>query len=234
MQTAAFIAIGDEILGGKFADENTPFIIGLLRRRGVLLRRAVIIGDTVEEISKEVQLCSERYDLVFTSGGIGPTHDDTTVEAVAAAFGEDLKLFPKVLERIGEKFPNGAPESTRKMAFLPESTEFVRCEGLKHPAMKVRNVYILPGVPSFFRAKMTAMSHLWGGTPLTCMKLRTPKREYEIVEELNEAVNRWGDTQIGSYPRFEAEPFHVIVTIEGVNAETVKECHDWLSRNLEA
>jgi molybdenum cofactor synthesis domain-containing protein len=232
MYTAAFIAIGDEILSGKFADENTPFIIGLFRSRGIQLCRSVIVGDTIDEISAEIRHCSERYDLVFTSGGIGPTHDDTTIEAVAHAFGEPLKLFPKVLDRIAEKFPKGVPESTKKMAFLPLSTEFIDCEGLKHPAIKVRNVYILPGVPSFFRAKMTALSNLWKGSPLTCLKIKTNKREYEIVDQLNAAVQKWPDTQIGSYPRFEADPFHVIVTIEGRDTKSVSECQDWLSKML--
>jgi len=232
MKTAAFIAIGDEILSGKFVDENTPFVIDLLHSKGINLRRAVIVGDTIDEISEEVRRCSSSYDLVFTSGGIGPTHDDTTVEAIAHAFGEELRMFPDVLERIGRKFPDGVPESTKKMAYLPTSTKFVDCKGLKHPAVMVRNVFILPGVPSFFRAKLKAISAVWESTPPICMKVRTPLREYEIVKELNEAVARWPSNQIGSYPRFEEDPFQVIVTIEGIDKTSVEECHAWLSRAL--
>jgi molybdenum cofactor synthesis domain-containing protein len=234
MTTAAFIAIGDEILSGKFPDENTPFIISLMRERGIELRRAVVIGDSISEISNEVRECSQQFDLVFTSGGIGPTHDDTTMEAVAHAFGEPTKIFQEVLDRIGEKFPNGAPDSTRKMAYLPESTEFVDCEGLKHPAIKVRNVYVLPGVPSFFRAKLRALSSLWAGTPILCLKVSSLMREHEIVDVLNEAVRKWPDTQIGSYPRFEAEPFQVIITIEGSNEPDVYKCRDWITQMVGA
>ena len=105
--TAAIIIIGDEILSGKFVDENTPFLIRRLRALGVDLRRAVIIPDDLAEIAREVSLAADRYDLVFTTGGVGPTHDDVTLEGVARAFGVPLVTYPRLVSLLREKMGAG-------------------------------------------------------------------------------------------------------------------------------
>ena len=125
MTTAAVIIIGNEILSGKFADENGPYAIRRLRELGVDLERMVVIPDTPEVIAAEVSLASQRFDWVFTSGGVGPTHDDVTLESVAAGLGESLVLHPDLLALLDGFGIERTPSSLR-MARVPESTRLIK------------------------------------------------------------------------------------------------------------
>ena len=233
MQTAALIIIGDELLTGKFSDENGPFTIGLFRKKGISLKRVAFISDDLEEIATAVADASMRFDIVITSGGIGPTHDDITVEGVGMGLKLPLETSPEIVERLERHFSNGVPHAALKMALVPRGARLVDAPGLKSPVLAIGNVHILPGVPSFFRAKLLALVDAWAGPTLHCEQVMTPLREVTIAEVLTEAQNRWSGLSIGSYPRFEAEPFHVVVTVEGLDSCEVSTCVSWLSDNLE-
>ena len=232
MPTAAFIAIGDEILSGKFADQNSPYMIRRLREQGVDLKRIVVVPDEVQAIADEVRRCSRAFDHVFTSGGVGPTHDDITLEAVAQAFGEELVLFSEVLELLQRRYGQNIPEPALRMARLPKSAELHWEEGLKFPLVSVRNVFVFPGVPSFLQIKFEAGAYRWTGSPIHIARVYTSKSEVSIADILSEAQSRWPSVAVGSYPRFEADTFHVIATIEGREKEAVEHCADWLKSAL--
>ena len=232
MPTAAFIAIGDEILAGKFEDKNSPFMIQRLREQGVDLKRVVVVPDDRDTIADEVRYCSERFDHVFTSGGIGPTHDDITLEAIAQAFGEPLVLFKEIVDLLRRRFGEEIPEPALQMARLPESTLLHWEDGLKFPLVSVHNVFIFPGVPSFLRIKFEAGAHKWMGDPIYTAKVVTQSDEVGIAHTLSEAESRWPQVSVGSYPRFDDGPFHVIATIEGRDAEMVEACRTWLEAEL--
>jgi len=233
MPTAAFIVIGDEILSGKFADENSPFMIRKLREQGVDLRKIAIIPDDMRQIADEVRLCSDQFDHVFTSGGVGPTHDDITLEAVAQAFKEPLVLFDEVVRLLNARFQGNIPDAALRMAQLPESAVLHWEEGLRFPLVSVHNVFVFPGVPSFLRAKFDAGSHRWHGEPVHLAKVVSEQSEVAIASILEAAQTQWPELSVGSYPRFDEEKFHVIATIEGRDAAAVEACRAWLNQQLE-
>jgi FAD synthetase len=232
MPTAAFIAIGDEILAGKFLDENSPFMIKRLREQGIDLKRVVIISDDLNDIASEVRRCSDTYDHVFTSGGIGPTHDDITLEAVAMAFGEELVLFKEIVDILNARYPNTIPEPALRMARLPASAKIHWEEGLRFPLVSTHNVFIFPGVPSFLRIKFEAGAHRWVGEPIHLAQILTWKQEVAIADTLSAAQARWPDLSVGSYPRFDAEKVHVLATVEGRNEQEVEACRAWIADAL--
>jgi molybdenum cofactor synthesis domain-containing protein len=234
MPTAAFIAIGDEILAGKFADENSPFMIKRLREQGVDLKRVVIVSDNLQDIADEIRRCAKAYDHVFTSGGVGPTHDDITLEAVAMAFDEALILFDDIVRILNARYPGTIPEPALRMALLPESAKLHWEEGLKFPLVTAHNVVIFPGVPSFLRIKFEAGAHYWVGEPFHLAQVLSWRSEVEIADILSEAQARWPGLSVGSYPRFEAKRFHVLATIEGRDSEAVEACRAWIAGTLDA
>ena len=155
MSTAAVVIIGNEVLTGKFADENGPYLIGRLRTLGTDLVRLVTIPDDVAVIADEVRRCAAAADHVFTSGGVGPTHDDVTFEGVAGAFRVPLELRTELLDLIAQ-FGMPRNDGTERMARVPAGAELLFHEALSYPVVRVRNAYVLPGVPKLFRNKFEA------------------------------------------------------------------------------
>lgn len=231
MRSAAVVIIGDEILKGKFADENTPFLVRQLRALGVDLVRVVVVPDVVDEIAEEVRRCSDKAELVFTTGGVGPTHDDRTLEAIAAAFEVPLVSCPELVELLGRKVAT-MNDAARRMTELPEGYELLWDEGIWFPLVKVRNVHVFPGVPSFLKLKFEAACWRWRGEPVVARTLTTEQTELQIAARLTEAQARFPAVEIGSYPRFEG-PHHVIVTLEGRDPDAVEACEAWLAERLE-
>src|SRR5215470_622925 len=155
--TAAIVVIGDEILSGKFADENAAHLIRELRELGVALRRIEVIPDEIEEIGQTVRAASERYDHVFTSGGVGPTHDDVTIEAIARAFGVGVVRHPILEGMLRAYYGSRLEERNLRMAEVPEGAEMIIADAPSWPVTSFRNIYILPGVPVIFRRKFAAI-----------------------------------------------------------------------------
>ena len=232
MSTSSIIIIGNEILSGKFPDENTPFLIRRLRELGIQLARAVVISDDLDEIRREVALSSERYDYVITTGGVGPTHDDMTMEGVARAFGVPLIQHPELVTLIQEKMSR-ANAAALRMAMVPDGSRLIQGEDLWFPLVVKENVHVLPGVPGLMRRKFESAARLWQGRSLHTARVITREYETAIATRLDEAVARWSEVDIGSYPRYEDGPRHVIVTMEGERAEQVEACRAWLAEALE-
>ena len=155
--TAAILVIGDEILSGKTEEQNARFLIGELRELGVTLRCILTISDDVEEVAAATRDLSTKYHHVFTSGGVGPTHDDVTIVGIARAFQAPIVRHPELEARLRSYFGDDLNEARLRMADVPEGAALIQAEDLKWPVLAVRNVYVLPGVPDLFRRKFAAI-----------------------------------------------------------------------------
>ncbi len=232
MPSVAVVIIGNEILSGKFADENGPFAIHLLRERGVDLGRLVVIPDVVDGIAAEVAACSAAFDHVVTSGGVGPTHDDLTMVGVGAAFGLPVRREPELAARLERRFGAGITPETYRMAEIPHPAELWWDDTFPWPVVVVRNVAILPGVPGLFRRKLEAVVARFGGSPVTSRRLVTESTEPVIAAVLDAAAAAWPEVAIGSYPRFETDPHTVIITMEGRNLDAIAACEEFLAARI--
>ncbi len=218
---AAVIIIGNEILTGKFADENGPFLIAELRKRGVPLVRLVTIDDTLDAIADEVRRCSELADMVITTGGVGPTHDDLTFEGVAQAFGIGLELNAELVA-IMEQFGLPLHDANLRMATVPSGTVLVHDPSVGFPVVQVRNVYVLPGIPKLVRLKFAAIAPKLTGTVLYTDRVYVDEWESGIATALGEIVNAFPTVSIGSYPRSGEGPFRTLLTLESEDADAVQ------------
>mmetsp|Transcript_41242 Transcript_41242/g.81335 ORF Transcript_41242/g.81335 Transcript_41242/m.81335 type:complete len:713 (-) Transcript_41242:141-2279(-) len=214
-KTAGLVVIGDEILKGLTADLNGPLAVRKLRAVGVKMQRICVVGDEEQAITDEVRRQLNKYDVVITSGGVGATHDDVTIRAVASALGEELQPNAQMLSRIAEAFKLNETAITpahRKMAMLPPSTtlrDVIDTSGKKSPwpVLQIDRVFVLPGVPKFFAAKMDVICGSWLGKPRpkATRKVTVALQEEKLVSLLNEIVSRFPSVSFGSYPIFREE-----------------------------
>ena len=219
MPSAGLLIIGNEILSGKVVDTNSPFLAGELRELGVDLERILVIPDEIETIAAEVRLMSENYDHVFTSGGIGPTHDDLTMDGVALAFELSLKLNSTIWERI-ERSQEGSPnEAMRKMAIVPEGCDIIDAGDLWFPVVKVENVYVFPGVPQLFEKKFHSIRDRFSGVPICLTRVFVTHHESEIAEDLRALLREYPELMLGSYPRIGEAGYRVMLTLESRDSD---------------
>jgi molybdenum cofactor synthesis domain-containing protein len=212
-KTAGIILVGNEILSGKIVDANAAYLCRELRQLGVDVRRISVIPDEVGVIADEVRLFSRDYDIVFTSGGVGPTHDDVTIEGVARAMGVSVVRHPALVALL-ERYYQGAPtEAALRMAEVPEGAELV-AGTLRFPTVLARNVYVLPGVPEIFRQKFDALRERFRDRPfhLKCVFVRIG--EGTLAAHLNELLADFPELLLGSYPELSNPEYRVKVTLE--------------------
>jgi molybdenum cofactor synthesis domain-containing protein len=219
--TAGIVVIGDEILTGKFADENAAFLIGELRALGVELRRIVVIPDDIDDIAATVPELAGRFDLVFTSGGVGPTHDDLTMAGIARGFGTRVVREPVLEQRVRAYWGAKLAEPNLRLADVPEGAELVYGKDQVWPVIAYRNVYILPGVPALFRRKFVDIRDRFRAVPMTVARVYIDADEGQIAGELDVVVAAFPAVRVGSYPRFTERDFKVLVTLEGLGADEV-------------
>ena len=221
-RTAAIVVIGNEILTGKSQDKNASYLIGELYQLGVALRRIVVIPDDVDEIARAVRECSDKFDFVFTSGGVGPTHDDVTIAGIARAFGREISRHPELDQLIASYFGDNREEAHIRMAEVPEGSKLIRDSGLKWPVLAVENVYVLPGVPEHFRAKFDAMRERFRVEPFYVRAIYTREDEFDIAARLNQVAADHPNLEIGSYPNFTSSDYRVKITLESKEPEAVE------------
>ncbi|MBA3393158.1 MAG: competence/damage-inducible protein A [Deltaproteobacteria bacterium] len=221
MATAGIVIIGDEILSGKFADENAQFLIGELRALGVELRRIVMIPDAVDDIAATVTDFARRFDHVFTSGGVGPTHDDVTMEGIARGFGTRVVRQPELEGRVRAYWGAKLAEPNLRLADVPEGCELVYGKDQIWPVVAYQNVYILPGVPALFRRKFVDIRDRFRAEPVTVARVYIDADEGQIADDLDAVVAAFPGVKIGSYPRFSESDFRVLITLEGPAVEEV-------------
>lgn len=232
MPSAGILVIGNEILSGKVVDSNSPYLCRELRLLGVDVERIVTIPDEVATIACEVRSMSAAYDLVFTSGGIGPTHDDLTMDGVAAAFGTKVKLNTHIAERIARAQGREANESQLKMAMFPENAQLVDSGDLWFPVVVVENVYIFPGIPELLRKKFESVRSRFRGVPVLLKRVFVKRRESDIAASLHELLAEFPDLMLGSYPKIGEESFHVLLTLESRDAGYLQRALDSLLLRL--
>lgn len=223
--TAGIAVIGDEILSGKFVDENAAFLIGELRELGVDLRRIAVIPDELGEIAATARGMSERFDLVFTSGGVGPTHDDLTMEGVALGFGVDVVHLDGLVELLTRFYGAELSDTQRRLAEAPAGSELVYGTDPAWPVVRFRNVYIFPGVPALFRRKFNSIKEQFRGEPVVCVEVHMRSDETSVAAELVGITRAHPDVAVGSYPRFPASQddgrARLILTVEGRDRSAV-------------
>jgi len=233
-RTAGIILIGNEILSGKVMDANASYLCRELRALGVEVRRISVIPDEVDVIASEVAAYSGAFDVVFTSGGVGPTHDDVTIEGVARALGLAVVRDPglvRIIERVAKGRIN---EARLKMAEVPEGAELIAAEELTFPAVLVRNIYVLPGVPEIFRQKFQALRERFRESPFHLNSVFVDMPEGTLADHLNDLLRRHPELMLGSYPEFSNPEYKVKVTIESKDRAYVERAVDDLLRQLPA
>ncbi len=232
MPTAGIVIIGNEILSGKIVDSNSPYFCRELRALGVEVGRIVTISDEVGVIASEVKAMHEEYDFVFTSGGIGPTHDDLTIEGVAAAFGVPVEHCASIAERIERATGNPPNQSQLKMAQIPAGATLLDAGDLWFPLVVIENVYIFPGIPELLRKKFESARERFRGIPFVLKRVYVKQRESDIAASLNDLLQEFPELLLGSYPRIQDEGFHVLLTLESRDAGYVQRALDSLLERL--
>lgn len=222
-RTAAALVIGDELLSGKIQDENVAFLGRELFALGIRLRRVVMCPDDVEQIARDVRALAADHDLVFTSGGVGPTHDDVTMEGLATAFGRPLVRAPEVEAMLRGFYGDRITEGHLRMATMPEGATLVRTAAIPWPIFVLENVYVFPGVPELFRMKFPALRERIGSdAAFVTRELYTRCDEGEIAVALAEVQRAHPDVAIGSYPRWRDDVRRVKLTFDGTSAEAIE------------
>lgn len=212
--TAAIVVIGDEILSGKFAEENASYLIRELRELGVALKRIHVIPDVLGDIAETVKSCAERFDYVFTSGGVGPTHDDLTMEGIARAFGVKVLRHPELERLLRGFYGDKLQERNLRMAEVPEGCELLATSHPAWPVTMFRNIYILPGVPVIFRHKFESIRERFRQNPFHVSRVYCAADEGFLAAHLDAVVAAHPEVGVGSYPRFGETEFRVIITLE--------------------
>ena len=199
---ASLIIIGNEILSGRTQDKNLSYLASWLNEIGIQLSEVRVIRDEEEEIVDAVNLLREKYDYVFTTGGIGPTHDDITSESIAKAFNVELEVNPQALAILKEYYKDSElTEARMKMAKIPKGAELVENPVSKAPGFKMENVFVMAGIPKIMQGMLEgAKMHLSGGEPMISETVDVFLPESFIAEDLSNLQDKFNDVEIGSYP----------------------------------
>jgi molybdenum cofactor synthesis domain-containing protein len=232
MPTAGILVIGNEILSGKVVDTNSPYLCRELRGLGVDVERIFTIPDEVGVIAEHVKFLSDSYDFVFTSGGIGPTHDDLTIDGIAAAFSRELIYSDSILERLRQAMKGEPNESETKMAQIPEGASLLDSGDLWFPLVVVENVYIFPGIPELLRKKFDSARDRFRGIPFVLRRVFVRSMESEIAEDLHALLGEFPELHLGSYPKIQEESFRVLLTLESRDEDYVRRALDSLLERL--
>ena len=222
MASAAIVVIGNEILSGKVVDTNSPYLCRELRGLGVDVRRVVVIPDEIDTIAREVRAASDAHDFVFTSGGVGPTHDDLTMDGVAKAFGVAIEVNDAVVARIERAVGEPANASQRKMASLPAGALLIDAGDLWFPVVVIGNVHVFPGIPELLQKKFESIRSRLQGVPFVLRRVYVRSRESDIADHLNAVLETYPELMLGSYPRIHESEYHVLLTLESRDADYVE------------
>ena len=234
MSTAAILVIGNEILSAKVQDENGPFLAGELRKLGVELRRIETVPDEVPLIVDALARCRGQARWVFTSGGIGPTHDDVTIAAVALSFGRKVVHDPRTLDLLRARFGEPLKPALRRLSEVPEGARVEFHEGYLFPVISMEDVVILPGVPSLLREGFSRIRDRFRVAPIHSRALYFDLSESTLAEHLDATVARFPTVGIGSYPRFDPADHRVKVTFDGREEQEVKAALEFLKGRIPA
>jgi FAD synthetase len=213
-KTAGIILIGNEILSGKIEDANAAYLCRELRVLGVDVGRITVIPDDIATIAREVSAFSREFDVVFTSGGVGPTHDDVTIDGVARAMGVRVLRHPALVALLERYYGDRVTEAHLKMAEIPDGADLVSGETTRFPTILMHNVYVLPGVPEIFRQKFEAIRERFRDQPIHLKNVFVRIGEGTLADYLNDLLRDFPLLLLGSYPEFSNPDYRVKVTLE--------------------
>jgi molybdenum cofactor synthesis domain-containing protein len=235
--TAGLLVIGDEILSGRTQDRNVAQVGAWLNLQGIRLAEVRVVGDEMERIGAALNALRGAHDYVFTTGGIGPTHDDITVDAIAAALGVGVVVHPKARAALEAYYEDrgGVTEARLRMARVPEGAELIENPMSGAPGIRLGDVFILAGVPHIAGLMLEALSgQLEGGRPLLSVTIGCWAPESEVAEMLRAAEGAHPGCQIGSYPFFREGRVGANFVIRATEAALIEACRADLAERLEA
>ena len=234
--TAAMLVIGDEILSGRTRDSNTHFLAGQLTRHGIDLKEVRVVSDDAGAITEATRALSRGFDHVFTSGGIGPTHDDITADCIAAAFEVPIDVREDARALLVAHYAATGLElnaARLRMARIPQGATLIDNPVSAAPGFTIENVHVLAGVPSVFEAMVASvLPTLTGGAPLLSQTLRVMRGEGDIAETLAALARRFPDLAIGCYPFQNGGVYGANVVVRGEDGGRVDAAMTELARDL--
>jgi molybdenum cofactor synthesis domain-containing protein len=234
--TAALVVIGDEILSGRTQDKNVSQVAVWLNQHGIRLAEVRIVPDDIERIAAAVNELRVVHDYLFTTGGIGPTHDDITVDAMAHAFGVPVVIHPEargILENYYRDRPGGLTEARLRMARVPEGAELLPNPSSGAPGVKMDNVYIMAGVPGITASMLEGLTgKLKGGKPIVSVTVGARAPESDVADMLRETEEANPGVAIGSYPFFREGRYGSNFVIRSEDGELARRTGKELSSKL--
>ena len=224
---AAILIIGNEILSGRTQDTNTSTLATWLNSIGVKVEEVRVIPDVEKTIVETLNVLRKKNNYVFTTGGIGPTHDDITAQSVAKAFGKKYEIHKegfKILEAYYK--PGEFNEGRKKMIWMPENAELILNPTSGAPGFSVENVFCLPGVPSILKSMLGGLKNrIVGGEPIISHTISLRTVESEIANSLTKVQDQNKDVEIGSYPFFHAGKLGVSIVLRSENQTKIDNCN---------
>lgn len=234
-ETAAVLLVGNELLSGKVTEANLFELARTLRALGIRLERALVLPDDLAILAREIATLSASYDVVFTSGGVGPTHDDVTVEAVSRAFGKQATLDPTYAALIQDAYGERCTPDHLRMALVPEGSELAASPDGAWPVVVMKNVWLLPGVPEVFREKLaTVRAWMRGPAPFVSRAVYTLLEETRLKPLLDALVLGHAGVEIGSYPRWFEPTYKTKITFDARDLALVEAAARALVESLPA
>ena len=224
---AAILIIGNEILSGRTQDTNTSTLATWLNSIGVKVTEVRVVPDEEDIIVDNLNFFRKTYDYVFTTGGIGPTHDDITAQSVAKAFGKKYEIHKEVFKILESYYkPGEFNEGRQKMVWMPSNAELILNPTSGAPGFSVDNVFCLPGVPSILKSMLGGLKNkIVGGEPILSHTISLRTVESEIANSLTKVQEENKDVEIGSYPFFHAGKLGVSIVLRSEKQSKIDECN---------
>ena len=224
---ASILIIGNEILSGRTQDTNTSTLATWLNSIGVNIGEVRVIPDVEKTIVDTLNLLRSVYDYVFTTGGIGPTHDDITAQSVSKAFGIKYEVHKEAFKILEAYYkPGEFNEGRQKMVWMPENANLILNPTSGAPGFNVENVFCLPGVPSILKSMLGGLTNnIVGGKPILSLTISLRTVESEIANALTKVQNNNQDVEIGSYPYFHAGKLGVSIVIRSEDQSKIDNCN---------
>ena len=236
LSSACILVIGDEVLSGRTEDKNINFIAKRCDNIGVSVNEVRIIPDDKETIKNTVLECYKKFDYIFTTGGIGPTHDDITTECIASAFNLDVEINPEALKRLKDHYKKSNVElndARIKMAKIPIGAKLIDNPVSSAPGFIVENIYVLPGVPKILQAMFKNLEdEIKGITNMVSKNIIVSSPEGEIADFLESIQNEFADISIGSYPYFRPPDVGTNIVLRSIDKNLINEATIAICRKL--
>lgn len=231
---AVIVSIGDELLRGDTVDGNAAFLAKELTARGVAVKFGLTLPDEIDVIVREVRALLPQYDLIFVGGGIGPTTDDVTRQALAAAFGRELELYPAAVEHYTRFIGQPLNAGQRAMCTLPAGSELWWSPRAAAPAFRIDNVYVMPGVPQIMRWMWAEIAERFSGVPQHVARFRASCGESRFMHVMEQFVAAHPGLTFGSYPKMDDSGWWAEVMVRGADAAEVERVAAAFEAGIEA